>query len=802
MLTPPTDPLFRYQWFLSNTGQSGGAPGSDINVLPVWPDYTGKGVRVGIVDDGTQLDHPDLKANIDVVGSWDAVQNRPGGNAFGDDNHGTAVAGLVGEVANNGIGGSGVAPDATLLAYRINLGGKGNTFADIAFQKALQAKADVVNNSWGPDLAFTNNVNDPALASLFTALNALAAQGRDGNGSIVLFANGNRGAERYDGNLDNVLNSRHVIAVGANDDANQRASYSTPGADLLVSAPAGASTSQAEDRPGNGVLTTDRTGSDGYNTLAGPSGDWAYGFAGTSAATPVTSGVVALILQADPKLGYRDVQEILAHSARFIDTAATSWVPTHPGSSPWNGGAELFSRNYGFGHVDAHGAVRLAEIYPYLHSAPRSDANVLQQTASVTVNTQIDSDPEPGADDDFPTLSSSVSFGVSLPAGVTLNHVDLGLFAQFEHPANLTVRLTSPSGTTIAMIDHPANAGDPWPQGGFMMGTGAFWGEQGAGTWTVTVSLAGDKQVGTVQSATLTSYGDAQSTAKEFVYTDSFASAVALDSQTLGSTSRTTLKAQTGETAIIDAAAVSTAVTVNLDPAVRQAKIGGQTVNIDAGTKVTKVFTGDGNDSITGDASDNALLAGRGVNVLDGGSGVDTALYIGSRANYAVSYNANGILASSALNGSSTDVAIRVEKVAFSQGTLFVQAGSDAGLDVAAYYAGLLFRPIDANGYRYWTNAAVQGTGAQSIGQAFQGSAEYANGAGKLGNAAYVDAVYQQMLQRPADAAGAAYWTQQLNSGAATRAAMVVAIEHSPEYTNTQLVGVFNAINDLGNLWS
>jgi hypothetical protein len=113
-----------------------------------------------------------------------------------------------------------------------------------------------------------------------------------------------------------------------------------------------------------------------------------------------------------------------------------------------------------------------------------------------------------------------------------------------------------------------------------------------------------------------------------------------------------------------------------------------------------------------------------------------------------------------------------------------------------------LFRPIDANGYRYWTNTAVQGTSAQAIGAAFQGSAEYANGAGKLGNAAYVDAVYQQMLHRPADAAGAAYWTQQLNSGAASRAGLVVAIEHSPEYATTQLVGVFNAIDSLGNLWS
>src|SRR5262245_53839629 len=111
----PNDPLFQYQWFLKNTGQSGGGIGKDINVLPVWPDYTGKGVRVAIVDDGVLLDHPDLAKNIDLAGSWDAITNSPGGGPVdADDNHGTPVAGLVAEVANNKIGGSGVAPDATL----------------------------------------------------------------------------------------------------------------------------------------------------------------------------------------------------------------------------------------------------------------------------------------------------------------------------------------------------------------------------------------------------------------------------------------------------------------------------------------------------------------------------------------------------------------------------------------------------------------------------------------------------------------------------------------------------------------
>ena len=308
--------------------------------------------------------------------------------------------------------------------------------------------------------------------------------------------------------------------------------------------------------------------------------------------------------------------------------------------------------------------------------------------------------------------------------------------------------------------------------------------------------------MGTVQSATLTGYGDPASKEKEFVYTDSFGAAVNLDTFQQGSTPRTTLKVQAGETAVIDAAAVSSAVTVNLDPGVRQAQIAGQTVDIDPGTIVTKVFTGDGNDTLVGDANDNSLLAGRGVNTLDGGAGIDTALYIGSRGNYTVTYNSAGVFTSSSQQLGVSDTGVRIEKAAFSEGTLFVQAASDAGLAIAALYNGLLFRSVDANGYRYWTNTAAQGASVASIEANFQNSPEFAAGAGKLGNAQFVDAVYQQLLHRAADPAGAAYWTQQLASGAQSRGDLVVAISHSAEYDTTQLVGVFNAINSLGNLWS
>lgn len=781
----PDDPLFRYQWFLDNHGQSGGGIGRDINVLPVWTDYRGKGIRVAIVDDGVQLDHPDLAANIDEAGSWDVETNSPGGGPVeAGENHGTAVAGLVAALANNGIGGSGVAPEATLLAYRIDLDTSAlKAQGAAAFQKALENRADVVNNSWGEDQAFLFRASDDKQAVFFDALNALAIQGRGQKGSIVVLANGNEGARDYDGNLDNFANSRHVIAVGAVDDNGVRSAYSTPGANLLISAPAGGSTSQSSTSPGNGVLTTDRTATDGYNTRVGVAGDYAYNFNGTSAAAPVASGVIPLVLQANSNLGYRDVQEILAHSARFVDPGATSWLTTHAGT--WNGAGSQFSRDYGFGEIDAHGAVRLAEVYTFLHGAPRDERNVETVTGSGSVASS--GKPE-------------ILLDIDLASGIDLNHVDLTLDASIPNPSKLSIFLASPSGTEIPMIIGPQNALAPWPSGGFSMGTNAFWAEKSGGTWTVVIAGASAAGVTGSVKVTLEGYGDAHSTQKEFVYTDDFAKVVTADGFRVDAPPRTNLSVGDGETAVINAAAVSGP--VMLDLAAHQAEILGQVITISPATTVSKIFAGDGNDKLSGDSGDNSFLAGRGINVVDGRDGVDTVLYTGSRAGYSVGYDAGGVFTVGVVDHSSSDTAVRVEKATFKEGTLYVQAASDTALGVASLYQGLLFRDADASGYRYWTINASTGASISEISAAFLSSAEYANGAAQLNNGTFVNSVYQHMLGRPADVAGAAYWIGQLDSGAASRASVVVSIEQSVEYQSTQLVGLFVDINSLGNIWA
>ncbi|MGV6871973.1 S8 family serine peptidase [Pseudochelatococcus sp. B33] len=793
----PNDPLFRYQWFLHNVGQSRGGIGNDINVLPVWEDYTGKGVRVAVVDNGVQLDHPDLAHNIDIGSSWDTRNNTQGGGPISSlDNHGTAVAGLIGAIANNGIGGSGVAPNATLIAYRVdfsaNPASPDTRFFDqlLAFRKALEDKADIVNNSWGATRAFIDNRNSSDNAAIL-AVEALGANGREGKGSIVLFANGNYNAQGFDSNLNSFQNNRYVIAVGALNDDDTSSYYSSHGANILVSAPAGADISQIEHQPGSGVLTTDRTGSDGYNVKQGEAGDYAYNFNGTSAATPITSGVVALILEANPDLGYRDVQEILAQSARFVDPAAQSWTTTHSGT--WNGGGALFSREYGFGGVNAHAAVRLAEVYPFIHDAPRDDRNLVTDTTWGAIAEGI----------------STLVLNVDLNKDIDLNHIDLNLDAKIANPSHLSVFLVSPSGTRIALVSHPQNTliidtedlevtALPWPEEGFTLGTKAFWGEQSRGTWKVIIEGLNPANGDRFDGISLTAYGDAHSSQKTFVYTDDFSNIINADAWNDGRALRTTLSVKTGETAVINAAAVSDDVIIDL--AAGRAEITGQHIAIASGTNVTKILTGDGNDRIVGDGNDNAIYAGRGENVIDGGDGVDTLLYRGSRSDYNVWFDETGKFAVSARFLS--DIAVNVEKVTFEEGTISIKAATDTGLGVGALYQGLLFREIDADGYAYWTEEAYMGLDLSAIADDFLSSDEYANGVGRVDNAEFVAGLYTNLLAREADAEGARYWQSLLEETGASRADLAISFSQSMEYQSTQLTGLFAQIENLGDLWA
>ena len=615
------DPLFEQQWHLQNTGQDGGTPGVDLNVVPVWQDYTGKGVTVAVVDQGVEYAHPDLAANIDTALSFSGVSSaRDGQPVASTDNHGVAVAGVIAAVAGNGIGGVGVAPGATLASVYIPLGSgiDPDTPEDMddfvgAFRMAASSY-DVVNNSWGHSGTFYNLI-DPENESAATALADAVSKGRDGKGSIIVFAAGNDREEDFDANTDNLTNSPYTVTVAAIDNTGKVSSYSTPGASILVGAPSlswyytketvviPAENEDDEDqvvtqivRHDYGqIVTTDRMGENGYNTAPSPQGDYAYDFGGTSAAAPQVSGVVALMLEANPDLGYRDVQDILALTARNTDPSG-DW--TTNGASNWNGGGMHVSRDVGYGLVDATAAVRLAETW----DAQSTTANLATVSGQQAVDAVL------------PDGAGSVSATIAMPLGVSVERAEVVLDLDARDASDLVVTLTSPSGTQSVLLDASGTT-EAYPAN-FSLTSTHFLGESSLGNWTVTVAdRNADGDSVSFDGWTLRLYGAEATNDTRWVYTNEYASVAA------GDPSRQLLVDFSGKDSL-NAAAVTSASAIDLH-AGTVSVVDAAPLYIFPQSTVENVYGGDGGDLLVGNAADNFLFGGRGDDVLYGGGGND-----------------------------------------------------------------------------------------------------------------------------------------------------------------------------------
>lgn len=332
------DPLLAQQWHLSNTGQGGGTPGEDLRATNAWTSSKGEGVRVAVVDDAIETVHEDLAPNVAANASFDYRSNTAAAPlpCAADDDHGTAVAGIILARDGNAVGGAGVAPRASLAGYNALNTGRDADIADALRRDG--AITGVYNNSWGsPD----NGVLHRVSSSFTNAIEAGITNGRDGKGSIYVFPAGNGGCYlrntnggcSFDdnANYDGYVNQRGVIAVCAVGNDGLSPVYNEPGANVLVCGPSGNSR--------RGVTTTDVSNS------------YRNDFSGTSASTPMVSGVVALMLKENPSLTWRDVRLILARSARRNNPTDAGWV---------SGNGLAFNPKYGFGVADAAAAVAMS----------------------------------------------------------------------------------------------------------------------------------------------------------------------------------------------------------------------------------------------------------------------------------------------------------------------------------------------------------------------------------------------------------------------------------------------------------
>jgi hypothetical protein len=298
----PTDPHYAEQWQHANDGSGGGTSGSDIKSETGWNRTRGRGatrpVRIAVIDNAMQVNHPDLKDGIvgggyfrsNGVGSANFVRLRRGMAGFPSGRHGTFCMGMAGARANNGRGGCGSAPEADLLAIaclddqigtQVTLARAVAFAADPSREVGSQASAadgaDVISCSLGP-----NGADWDLTSVLDLAIRFAVNQARGGRGAALFWAASNGHVELA---RDEVSSHPDVIAVGRSD-RNDQADGSAFGPKLEFLAP----------------------GVDVYSTY--PRNTYGFG-TGTSYATPLAAGVGALVLARHPQWTAQQVRERL-----------------------------------------------------------------------------------------------------------------------------------------------------------------------------------------------------------------------------------------------------------------------------------------------------------------------------------------------------------------------------------------------------------------------------------------------------------------------------------------------------------
>jgi len=308
-------------WGLNNTTN----PDIDINICNAWSITEGNGVNVAVLDHGIHKTHNDLNDNISSL-SYDTQNGRSPSIFISGSSHGTHVAGIIGAEKDNNLQVVGVAPKSKIMSISNPLYVTQSLSEELAngINWAVQNGAHIINNSWGDQGgSYYNDLHSAVLENAIT--NALN-NGRNGLGTILVFASGNRApAIDYPASFHD-----DALVVGAISSSGNRTNFSGYGNDLDIVA------------PGKGILSTIQN--QGTASLSG-----------TSMAAPHVAGVAALILSVNPNLNVQEVNTIIEETAQKVgDYSYTNTVNKPNGD--WN-------KQMGYGLVNAYQAVLLAQSY-------------------------------------------------------------------------------------------------------------------------------------------------------------------------------------------------------------------------------------------------------------------------------------------------------------------------------------------------------------------------------------------------------------------------------------------------------
>ncbi|XP_054159590.1 endoprotease bli-like [Oppia nitens] len=463
--SPMPDPLYKDMWYL-NKGALGGY---DMNVKGAWNmGYTGRGIVVTILDDGIQPNHPDLVSNYDPQASYDINDNDPDPTPQdnGDNKHGTRCAGEVAAQAYNEYCGVGIAFNASIGGVRMLDG----TVTDEVEARALSLNPnhiDIYSASWGPE-DDGKTVDGPGRLAQRAFIDGIR-KGRHGRGSVFIWASGNGGRRLDSCNCDGYTNSIYTLSISSATQNGEKPWYLEECSSTLA-------TTYSSGTPGrdDNVLSVDQDTTYFKSLESGGTVDTSRlctrSHTGTSASAPIAAAIVALALEANPTLTWRDLQHLVMLSSRYEPLRHESgWLT--------NGVGRRVSHKFGYGLIDATQMVRFAETWTPIpaqricesHTEDREQEIPAhpKRHLEVTLNTDACKDS-----------SSEIKY---------LEHIQAKITLKYKPRGSLKISLVSPSGTiTHLLFARPRDTDEStftnWP---FL--SVHFWGEPAYGKWKLII---------------------------------------------------------------------------------------------------------------------------------------------------------------------------------------------------------------------------------------------------------------------------------------------------------------------------
>ncbi|XP_067939674.1 furin-like [Watersipora subatra] len=462
------DQYWKDTWYLKRG--IGSKSAFDMNVIPAWQKgYTGKNIVVTILDDGIERDHPDLQPNYDPQASTDINSNdddpMPRYDMTNENRHGTRCAGEVAAVANNTRCSVGVAYDAKIGGIRM-LDGSVTDSVEASSLSFNPQHIDIYSSSWGPD-DNGRTVDGPGKLAKKAFVDGVE-KGRGGKGNIYMWASGNGGMHYDSCACDGYTNSIYTLSVSSVSEHNYPPWYLEQCASTIASTySSGASGSEKQ------IVTTDlRKSCTKTHT-------------GTSASAPLAAGLVAVMLEANPKMTWRDVQYVTLASANPEPVLSQGGFQT-------NGVGRKYSHKFGYGLMDCAKMADTAK--DWVTAPPQLIKHLPKEYPDKDLRSKYTQEIK----------VDKCSWGDNGCIRY-LEHVQIVLNISSVRRGRLSVKLKSPAGTESTVL--PTRSSDSssagfkeWP---FM--SVHFWGENPAGAWQLEVTN-GD-QAGKITYYQLVLYG-------------------------------------------------------------------------------------------------------------------------------------------------------------------------------------------------------------------------------------------------------------------------------------------------------